>query len=275
MSQSDISAITERRAAPIDRLFVEILTYIFHMCVLERGCLFPRLDVNDRKIGPWKLGRVCSLWRQIANKTPTLWTRLSFSFSLVKDPVSRFKVALEGSSCLSLDLELSPDDQYPIDVQREIYQLAISHSWRWERLTITPNHAVLPFLSDIRARQLDRLSHLVVHCPELWTPLPIDAFQDAPALQTIKPHHNYGGVRFELPWNNIVEFYDYTSSVESVSMHHVIDMIQRFPNIETLYAPMMCSPFSTVVSIATPFVRTSLRDLTACEGPILRSLVLP
>ncbi|PBK96104.1 hypothetical protein ARMGADRAFT_758576 [Armillaria gallica] len=158
MSQSDIPAIEEQIPAPINTLFVEILTCVFHMCVLEHGPYFQRLDVNDRS-GPWKLGQVCSLWRQIAKNTPSLWTRLSLTDSdVVRDPVSRFKVALERSSCLALNLELSPGDVYPLEVQREIYQLAIAHSSRWEHLTITPSHSILPFLSDIRRHQLDKLS---------------------------------------------------------------------------------------------------------------------
>ncbi len=275
MSQFDILAIEEQIPAPINRLFVEILICIFHMCVLEHGPYFQRLDVNDRS-GPWKLGQVCSLWRQIANNTPSLWTRLSLTDSdVVRDPVSRFRVALERSSCLALNLELSPGDVYPLEVQREIYQLAIAHSSRREHLTITPSHSILPFLSDIRRHRLDKLSRLVIHCHDLWTPLDIDAFQDAPALRTVELRTNYADAMFELPWNDIVEFFDFGSWGDSKSLHHVLNIIQQSPNIQTLHVPMICCSPATAISLPTPLVRSSLRDLTVCEGPILRSVVVP
>ncbi|PBK62530.1 hypothetical protein ARMSODRAFT_1089106 [Armillaria solidipes] len=219
------------------------------MCVLEHGPYFQRLDVNDRS-GPWKLGQVCSLWRQIANNTPSLWTRLSLTNSeVVKDPVSKFKVALERSSCLALNLELSLGDAYPLEVQGEIYQLAIAHSWQWEHLTITPSHLILPFLSDIGRHQLVKLTRLL--------------------------HTNYAGALSELPWNHIVEFFDFRLWGDSESVHRVLDIIQQSPNVQILHVPIICSSPATTVRLPTPLVRSSLRDLTACEGPILRSLVVP
>ncbi|KAG7442265.1 uncharacterized protein BT62DRAFT_442728 [Guyanagaster necrorhizus] len=129
MSPSDMSFIEERRPAPIDRLFVEILIYIFHLCILDRSSYFEPFDVNDYQRGPWKLGQICSPWRQIANNMPTLWTHISLADDgVVKEPVSRFKIALERSSYLALDLELSIYFRYPLKVKRSIYQLAITQS---------------------------------------------------------------------------------------------------------------------------------------------------
>ncbi|SJL15489.1 uncharacterized protein ARMOST_18987 [Armillaria ostoyae] len=276
ISQSDIPAIEDQIAAPISGLFVEILTCIFHICLLEDGPSFQHLDVNDHKSGPWKLGQVCSSWRHIANNTPIMWTHLSLiGYRVVRDPVSRFKVALERSSCFALNLELSPSDKYPLDVQREIYQVAIAHSWRWEHLKITPRSLILPFLSEIRRHPLDKFSHLVVQCYHLWTPLNIDAFQYAPALRIVELHTNYADAVFELPWNHIVEFFDFRSWGDAESINRVLDIIQRSPNIQTLHVPMICCSPSTAVSLPVPLVRSSLRDLTVCEGPILRSLVVP
>ncbi|KAK0201316.1 hypothetical protein DFS33DRAFT_1447705 [Desarmillaria ectypa] len=149
-------------------------------------------------------------------------------------------------------------------------------SWRWEPLTITPSHVVLPLLSDVRDRQLDKLSPLVIYCHELSTPLHIDAFRDYSVLRTVKLHTNYASAQFELHRKYIVEFFDYRSMGDSESIYHVIDIIQRCPNTQTLHTSMACSPTSAAgVNLTPPFIRSSLRDLTVCEGPILQSLALP
>ncbi|KAG7439898.1 uncharacterized protein BT62DRAFT_1013348 [Guyanagaster necrorhizus] len=257
MSPSDMSFIEERRPAPIDRLFVEILIYIFHMSVLDRGSYFEHFDVIDYQGGPWKLGQICSPWRQIANNTSTL-----------------FKVTLERSSCLPLDLRLFLSYGYPLEVKSTIYQLAIAQSWRWEHLTITPDRDVLPFLSDIPGCQLNKLSHLTVHCHELRTPQHIDAFQDPPALRTVELLTNSAGDHFELPWNNIVAFFDYTYWGFPEHVRHVIDVIQQCANLQILHMQLLYFSPSEVVSITPPF-RSSLRDLTACQGAIFRSVILP
>ncbi|KAK0472617.1 hypothetical protein IW261DRAFT_1507307 [Armillaria novae-zelandiae] len=274
MSQSDIPAIEDQIAAPISRLFVEILIGIFHICLLKDH--FKRFDVNDYKRGPWRLGQVCSSWRHIVNNTPNLWTRLSLNdCRVVKDPVSRFKLALERSSCLALNLELCPSDRYPLDVQREIYQVAIAHSSQWAHLKITPTSLILPFLSEIRHHPLHKLSRLIVQCHDLWTPLTIDAFQFASALRIVELHTNYADVVFELPWNHIVEFFDFRSWGNAESIHHALDIIRQSPNIQKLHVPMICCSPATAVSHPAPLVRSNLRDLTVCEGTILRSLVVP
>ncbi|KAK0222382.1 hypothetical protein IW262DRAFT_1380187 [Armillaria fumosa] len=274
MSQSDIPAIEDQIAAPISRLFVEILTAIFHICLLKDP--FQRVNVNDYKRGPWKLGQVCSSWRHIVNNTPSLWTHLLFNdHRVVRDPVSRFRLALERSSCLALNLELSPSDRYPLDVQREIYQLVIAHSSQWVHLKITPTNLTLPFLSEIRRHPLHKLSHLIVQCHDLGTPLNIDAFQYAPALRVVELHNNYADAVFKLPWNHIVEFFDVRSWGDTGSIHHVLDIMQQSPNMQTLHVPMICRSPATAVSHPAPLVRSSLRDLTVCEGTILRSLVAP
>ncbi|KAG7448293.1 uncharacterized protein BT62DRAFT_763534 [Guyanagaster necrorhizus] len=97
MSLSDMSFIEEQRSAPIDQLFVKILIYIFHLCILDCSSCFKRSGVNDYLRGPWKLGQICSPWGQIVNNTPTLWTQISLADrGVVKDPVSRFKVSSRG-----------------------------------------------------------------------------------------------------------------------------------------------------------------------------------
>ncbi|KAG7448292.1 uncharacterized protein BT62DRAFT_763485 [Guyanagaster necrorhizus] len=51
-------------------------------------------------------------------------------------------------------------------------------------------------------------------------------------------------------------------------------MIQWCPNLQTFHMQLICSPPLAPVSLTPPF-RSSLRDLTACEGPIFRSVILP
>ncbi|PBK62531.1 hypothetical protein ARMSODRAFT_1008197 [Armillaria solidipes] len=184
MSSSNTPIIEEQIPTPINRLFVEILTCIFHMCVLEGGD--DRYFVHDTKVGPWKLGHVCSLWRQMANNTPSLWTRLSvggFGWDrVVRDPVSMFVVALKRSACLNLDLELHPSDRYPLEVQGEIIRLAITQSHRWEHVLFHLNWPSVPLFSEIGKDSLDHLSSLVIYCYEGGPDDYIDAFHYAPAL---------------------------------------------------------------------------------------------
>ncbi|KAK0430848.1 hypothetical protein EV421DRAFT_2041589 [Armillaria borealis] len=280
MSSSNTPIIENQIPAPINRLFVEILTCIFHMCVLEGGD--DRYFVHDTKVGPWKLGHVCSLWRRMANNTPSLWTRLSvggFGWDrAVRDPVSMFVVALKRSACLNLDLELHPSDRYPLEVQGEIIRLAITQSHRWEHVLFHLNSPSVPLFSEIGKDSLDHLSSLVIYCYEGGPDDYIDAFRYAPALQTVYLHGNYNGARFEFPWNNLLEFFDRRELGDPASLRCLLDTINQCTNLRTLYVPIL---FTAALGdhlpspLNPPFVQDSLRVLTACEGVLIRSLVLP
>ncbi|KAK0244853.1 hypothetical protein EDD85DRAFT_946143 [Armillaria nabsnona] len=204
----------------------------------------------------------------MANNTPSLWTRLSmggFGWDrIVRDPVSMFSVALKRSACLNLDLELHPSKRYSLEVQ--------------ERVLFHLNSPSVPLFSEIGKDSLDHLSSLVIYCYEGGPDDYIDAFLYAPALQTVHLHGNYNGARFEFPWNNLLEFFDRRELGDPASLRWLLDTIKQCTSLRTLYVPIL---FTTAPGdhfpspLNPPFVQDSLRILTACEGVLIRSLVLP
>ncbi len=193
--------------------------------------------------------------------------------SEIRHPTSMITAVLQRSANLRLSLELFPCEQYSPEVVEQIFLATISHSRRWERLELRPSHTILPIISQIQHAPLDNLSYIKIYASELVEGDRIDAFQWAPALQTVDVDGNFERAQFEFPWENIVTYFDRQGDGSAVEMHKLLDVVQRCTIIHTLYAPFECSCGTR--HMITPIHRPSLRYLTACEPAVLRSVVLP
>ncbi|KAJ6504582.1 hypothetical protein C8R47DRAFT_151596 [Mycena vitilis] len=71
--QAELDSLTESLTFPILSLPVEITSQIFVHCLPDSARDVSPLDA------PLVLGRVCSVWRNIALSTPQLWTSWSLS----------------------------------------------------------------------------------------------------------------------------------------------------------------------------------------------------
>ncbi|SJL15487.1 uncharacterized protein ARMOST_18985 [Armillaria ostoyae] len=273
MSSVAAPATMRKTRAPIETLCVEILTEIFRLCIYGDYCRY--FDVFDYLHGPWMFGQVSSSWRYAANNTPSLWTSFTTAshYVAIRDPTSMISVVLQRSAGLRLNMELFSCDQYSPEVVEQIFRAAISHSRRWERVELDLNRTILPIISQISHSALDNLSYIKVHGPELVQGDRIDAFQCAPALQTVDIDGNFESAQFEFPLENIVTYFDRMTAASPLTIHRLFDVIQRCTAVETLYAPYQCT--DSIHHLSTPIHRPSLRYLTACEPAILRSVVLP
>ena len=115
----------------------EIASYIFLLSMEERDTReIP--SRGDCLPTPFRLGAVCSGWRQLARSTPALWTMLAFTLpdsKIMEDLPHLVADWLERSGGLPLTLQVSLSTTYhnpPLDIGHALVIDALNqHSRRW------------------------------------------------------------------------------------------------------------------------------------------------
>ncbi|KAF9012186.1 hypothetical protein BDZ89DRAFT_1142965 [Hymenopellis radicata] len=227
----------------------------------------------------WRLGQVCSYWRQISRECPLLWTNLcidSFEAERCKEPVLLLETALSLSDGLPIRLFLRNFDQgeswdrplrrdYIPQIHTDILALLVEQSGRWLSLDIS-NFSVFIFthLSSIRQRlpQLRKLSlgadmlppidvsglhhvRIMVRDRDNRTPdrlaMGVDLVRRCPQLRTFSLAETH---QFPSSWNP-----PSVSAAAHITSSHLIDLSTsdlsliyylRLPNLQTL---TVCLPF--------------------------------
>lgn len=91
------------RKLHIHHLAPEILGDIFFHCVPTSSSLPAVVSFND---APLLLLQVCRYWRQIAWRTPYLWTSLNLDQALIRRPSNTFQMWLDNAGSLLLKVHL-------------------------------------------------------------------------------------------------------------------------------------------------------------------------
>lgn len=179
----------------IRRVPPEIIVDIFLQC----------LDTNH-KSPPWYLSHVCRYWRDLALRTPQLWTRvplpaLSNRVKVARELVAFMPEYLARSKDQTIAFQwegnwnpetLDEDDEFedPICGQSDVVlDLLIQHAERWGRVSIISggwNPKFEQQLALLRNR-LPRLYHLELDVDSLHV-ISIEAFRTAPLLKEVKLH---------------------------------------------------------------------------------------
>ncbi|KAJ7082969.1 hypothetical protein C8R44DRAFT_58137 [Mycena epipterygia] len=179
--------------APIRKLPSELLVQIF----LHSLSSF-RPSIKD----VLKLCHVCALWKQLAYRTPGLWT-IELPINITKDStdyIAARKVWLERSAPLpipiSVDLGAPGKKSSP-----SLVDLLLSVAPRWRTLRL--HHRMLPALASLAPDSLRQLEAVeLVRRRESGFHPAVSAFLDAPLLRdvTLNVKHTE---RFPMPWTQL------------------------------------------------------------------------
>ncbi|SJL00887.1 uncharacterized protein ARMOST_04201 [Armillaria ostoyae] len=282
--------------SPIRRLHPDILVEIFLATVpshlSERGAY----SVFDVTSGPWLVGKVCSKWRAVAASHSTLWStmRLSVSWPLgdifqnldihtwgyvekLKGPIPLLSSALSRSGQHSLSFKFSCDNQTDteiLEIMSTLFHLLSSHCRRWENVSLRIPASITAVLSSIRGF-LPMLTDLELSFLEDDDPPPlhIDAFSIAPRLARAQLIDVPEGIHVHLAKSSLVHFFDHRSGSAPTNTY-LLDIIQTSPNLQK-FGSRAAHGHQMADMPSARVVNTSLRELSACDGAFLGSLVLP
>ncbi|KAL1665990.1 hypothetical protein GGF50DRAFT_113625 [Schizophyllum commune] len=155
--------------APIRRLHVELLSYIFSLVVKES----PLRTVNLAAT----LSRICVYWREVARGHAALWT------TVVVDTPNEFdeyrELFLPLTKMMPLDLRCDR-----CDILQDLWDRIAHYASRWRRITLGARLSTLPDLKVLYMDRLERLSVFAYDAP-LSTELSVLDVVVAPHLRHI------------------------------------------------------------------------------------------
>ncbi|KAL1756849.1 hypothetical protein FB107DRAFT_210485 [Schizophyllum commune] len=155
--------------APIRRLPIEVLSFVFSLVVQESPLRTVNIAVT--------LSRICTSWRTVARGHAALWT------TVVVDNPGAFddyrELFLPLTKDISLDLRC--DDR---EILGDLWDRMAPYASRWRRVTL---EARLSMLSDLKVLHMERLERLVIFAydPPISTELSVLDFVVAPHLRHI------------------------------------------------------------------------------------------
>ncbi|SJL02691.1 uncharacterized protein ARMOST_06025 [Armillaria ostoyae] len=262
-----ISALSPIRLVP-----VEILTLILQYAVDDP------YNVFDLANGPWVFGRVCSKWRAITEHESCCWANMAISCRVEekgKGKLAMLQHALTHSKNQPLSFSFACT---PYNASGGMFFLAlISNSTRWTHVSLCIGSTLISLLPLVHGK-LPRLSYLksrntgAMYCQAIFA-----AFKDAPKLRVVHLDTQYA-FHITLPFSNLVEFrHDRGRTprclLTAVTVRHYLDFIQHNTKLQSFY---MITYSSDLIRNVLPLVHnSSLRELTASEPSLIRSLILP
>ncbi|KAL1695450.1 hypothetical protein GGG16DRAFT_45217 [Schizophyllum commune] len=194
---------------PMDRVPHEILTLIFQFCVASENGLPNQFFHNTAK-SPWLLTRVCGKWRELACKTPSLWTTIRISVDALEesgrstaDVSDLLRSYLQRSYPQLLSVSVMSEDSFPAHILNPIVETCK----RWHFLFLFAHPDDFPRFAVIRGR-LPFLQSLQVIPTRLGDPAnpPPTMFEIAPRLTTLMLGGHALDLNFALPWKQIRSF---------------------------------------------------------------------
>lgn len=236
-----IIADYKRVVHPIRRLPPEILAEIFNFHV---SSLQPDSSLNPRE-GPWLLSQICSQWRRVALSLPRLWSRIILHLQEQSKDPSEMAIT-QRSLSFYLGLQLERTASYPLSVSfyskavitndHYILPILLPSSPRWRELFLRIRVESYPALSQIEGF-LQSLRRLNIRGAELQAHLPhvqeiITIFRFAPKLRIVEASTKTV-LRLELPWSQVVTYYNPTQTQTKASRtKNNLEVLRRFPALE-------------------------------------------
>ncbi|KAF5371797.1 hypothetical protein D9758_003508 [Tetrapyrgos nigripes] len=196
--------------APIRRLPPEVLKLVFESFCNE-GATF----CEEIWSPPAQLSRVCVGWRDLARRTPTLWSSLRIEQSAletfsVEKIVSLLTMHLELSQKAPLDLfvsikALDNEDPYNEDPARLILEMLFSQSTRWRDVNLDLPKFITADLDSLRGK-IPLIQFLDISDWEALDQQPASmcAFEIAPSLKALALSYTIN--KLALPWEQITDF---------------------------------------------------------------------
>ncbi|KAF8217058.1 hypothetical protein K438DRAFT_1704190 [Mycena galopus ATCC 62051] len=170
----------EGAVSPLRRMPTEVLSYIFTFTLPPHQ--------PDAESAPWTVSAVCARWREIVISQPRFWTSIRYNVAC-SDPTKTlmYETHLHRSKELPLHIEFSVVcDELSFDPAR-ILDLMCQRAARWETASFSGPEELTELLRRYIKCQLTHLQKLTIEIyadeDDLWST--IDAFHDAPMLQTV------------------------------------------------------------------------------------------
>jgi hypothetical protein len=187
---------------PISTLPFETLIKIFREFIEDAGGVL--LTGCDRlSIPPNVLGSVCKLWREITVSTPSLWTELYVNLETGIIP-AKLDMILSRSQNSLLNLKIISDWKGYESRNDDALESLARECGRWRRLSLlNPWNILCSSSFPSFSEELPNLEHLEVSypIPESFGPLPLDMFQHATKLRSLKVAEM--GPHLTLPWSQL------------------------------------------------------------------------
>ncbi|KAK0436770.1 hypothetical protein EV421DRAFT_2038591 [Armillaria borealis] len=259
------------------------------ICSGRRPTGFNVFKIRD---GPWYLGQVCSLWRNVIKTfCPELWASMTvevpFSYKpkvpLQADAVEILRVVLERSRNHPLDFHFEYDgsdseaDEAESQSMKQCFDIMIAHSRRWRAVEMTIHPSYLPRLSLIRGKT-DLLRDMYFNCYYNPPSGDIRAFEIAPKLENLhlKGMHREANILF--PASNLVSFSDVRPFAGDQLTLTYLDVVKSAPKLRSFSYNDCGVPSPNIHPVShppSPVMASSVEELSASSPSFLRSLVLP
>ncbi len=255
----------------------------------------PRRDVlpdsmfSKIRDGPWHLGQVCSLWRNVIKTLcPELWASMTVEVPfpyrrkvpLKADAVEILSVVLERSRNHPLDFYFESqnvDPEVESESMKQCFDIMIAHSRRWRAVEMTIHPSFFPRLSLIRGKT-NLLRDMYLDCYHNPPSGDIRAFEIAPKLENLhlKGMHREANIPF--PASNLVSFSDVRPFAGDQLTPTYLDVVKSAPKllsfsyndygVQSLNIHPVPDPPSAVIA-------SSVEEISVSSPSFMRSLVAP
>ncbi|KAJ6466257.1 hypothetical protein C8R45DRAFT_1219376 [Mycena sanguinolenta] len=208
--QSQISALTEFRdsqhasvlalkyiVSPIRSLPVELLVEILEYAIEDKNEDETRFLLKI----VYCITHVCSDWRQIAHRTPSLWTRLRVDLCTKKDVADELKAWLARCALMPIHLSfmmLWRGRAINLAVLNEVLKIAP----RWGSVQFDVSGMKLPMLEQIVQCQFDNLEEIDIRMSLANRPI---AFTSVPRLRKLTLNCHTTMPQTLVPWAQLTE----------------------------------------------------------------------
>ncbi|KAJ7671011.1 hypothetical protein B0H17DRAFT_197270 [Mycena rosella] len=198
------------KSGPVFVLPFEIISEIFLHCLPDNH------TIPDTSQPPLLLGRICSMWRDVALATPKLWASLSIHCTDTAD-VRLADLWLSRARGYPLRIEVDDHEGEESPNREILLETICRYSAQWQEVTLS---VPLDALSRLRLEgPLPRLERLVIGSEASVSPIQlVTAFSDAPLLREVHLSlDDVGSVQprsIVLPWAQLTSFTGHLLSAE-------------------------------------------------------------
>jgi hypothetical protein len=213
--------------APIRKLSVELVSYIFALCLPEH--FFP-----DPNVAPLLLAQVSRHWRAIALGMPQLWSSLELDINDDDDSTSVIALAelwLERSRTSALSVNIAIRGQ-TLTHSESLINTIVPHAHRIKELLLHLDFGLYDALAPLKGR-FSSLRKLSVFAPTKAGVAPCDVFAITPQLRDLKLFRR--STKLVFPSTQITHFRIFRPSIRQIH-----EFLLRMPNLQELSVEVIC-----------------------------------